>query len=582
MTTKGQDDGMNIFVPLTKFNAFTGEFECVLAEERLDKSNEIMDYDLSKPEFEAWSSEFAKLTGGASVGNLRVMHQPVVAGKFTSMSFDDVAKQVIVKGEIVDPAQRDLAAKGVYTGLSVGGKYIKRWDDPVHKGATRYVARPAEGSLVDNPCMYGATFKVLKADGAEELHKFLTAEERAALEKTADELKPQDTPLAVQKWVASDLSIHDTKKLAEAHSIKTAAQTDAAALASPATVALGTLGKVAGEEPAIVYADPGLTADKIARWPLDVEKNVRAALTASRRDAFAKRYDAPSLAKVTAAIDGAYKTLIDKAGPPAELTKSVYTLVRIAEMITSLQWLQEDLAYEVVREGDGSTAPTTVQDITTQLIQFLSDYAAEEAKEHANDADFEGDVSSDVDVVVLALAASAPLRKLLGDGKLKLAVEKVDAKDAPAALSLLQASRSLTDVVKAGARHSSADLKRVQAIHDAVVGLGAECDAAKVAPALDLQLSQANARGDALQEQVTKLNELVPDLVKRLAKLEAEPAAPKGVRMDLGKVHDRTGTGDAAGVAEAYKKHLAELPEAERAQELMKLALSNPVSVIQS
>lgn len=168
------------FLPLTKFDEATGIGQGVLAEEALDKAGEIMDYASARPEFERWSGEIAKASGEKSVGNLRAMHQKHAAGKFTKVEFDDEAKKVLVEFKVVDPVDRVKCAEGVYTGLSVGGSYVKRWDDEVVKGATRYTPRPVEGSLVDNPCMYGATFVYKKATGAEELRKFV-GEEAAAI-----------------------------------------------------------------------------------------------------------------------------------------------------------------------------------------------------------------------------------------------------------------------------------------------------------------------------------------------------------------------------------------------------------------
>src|SRR6185369_3230694 len=146
------------FVPLTKFDEETGIGYGTLALEELDKANEIMDYAESKPHFLAWSESIQKASNGQSVGNLRAMHQLRAAGKFTKVTFDDERKAVDVEFEVVDAEDKKKCAKGVYTGLSVGGTYVKTWDDPTIEKAKRYIARPSEGSLVDNPCMTNATF----------------------------------------------------------------------------------------------------------------------------------------------------------------------------------------------------------------------------------------------------------------------------------------------------------------------------------------------------------------------------------------------------------------------------------------
>jgi len=171
----------------------------VLAEEVVDKTREIMDYARSKPHFKAWSESFDQITKGKSKGNLRRMHQPHVAGHFEQVVLNDELKRVEVAAKVTDDDDWKKCLAGDYTGFSVGGDYVETWQDDVLK-VLRYEGRPAEGSLVDNPCMYGAQFSHVKADGAEELRKFAGAARlekikpiEAALTKLA-ELTKDDVP----------------------------------------------------------------------------------------------------------------------------------------------------------------------------------------------------------------------------------------------------------------------------------------------------------------------------------------------------------------------------------------------------
>ncbi|WP_206438155.1 hypothetical protein [Burkholderia stagnalis] len=102
------------------------------------------------------------------------MHGKVAAGKFTDLQFDDDAKRIEAVAKVVDDTEWNKVLEGVYTGFSIGGKYGKTWDDQGHR---RYEAIPAEGSLVDYPCIPSATFKVVKSDGSEEVRKFTGATE---------------------------------------------------------------------------------------------------------------------------------------------------------------------------------------------------------------------------------------------------------------------------------------------------------------------------------------------------------------------------------------------------------------------
>jgi hypothetical protein len=79
--------------------------------------------------------------------------------------------------KIVDNNEWEKVVQGVYTGFSIGGSYVKRWTDGA---STRYTAKPAEVSIVDNPCMYGATFTMVKADGAFEYRGFAGASNQSS------------------------------------------------------------------------------------------------------------------------------------------------------------------------------------------------------------------------------------------------------------------------------------------------------------------------------------------------------------------------------------------------------------------
>jgi hypothetical protein len=158
------------FVPIFKVDTAKRQVEGVIAEEAVDKANEIFDYETSKGYVQKWSNDFEKSTNGLSVGNVRAMHSSIAAGKLTAITFDDATKRISVTAKIIDDNEWKKVEQGVYTGFSIGGRYIKKWLDGV---AQRYTAAPAEVSIVDNPCMYGATFTAVKADGAEEMRKFV-------------------------------------------------------------------------------------------------------------------------------------------------------------------------------------------------------------------------------------------------------------------------------------------------------------------------------------------------------------------------------------------------------------------------
>lgn len=156
-----------IVIPLTKIDVERRLVIGVAAEEKPDRTNEIMDYDSAKQAFQAWSNAAYERSNGLSKGNLRAMHDPKSAsGVFEQISFDDDNKLVEVCAKVVDDNDWKKCLAGVYTGFSIGGGYAKKWDDPMMKGVKRYTPRIAEISLVDSPCMPGARFaELVKADG---------------------------------------------------------------------------------------------------------------------------------------------------------------------------------------------------------------------------------------------------------------------------------------------------------------------------------------------------------------------------------------------------------------------------------
>ena len=194
-------ENFSVFVPLLKVNEEQRLVYGVMAEEVLDNSGEIFDYQSSKPNFEKWSDDAYATSDGKSKGNLRVMHGSVAAGKLTDISFDDEAKRIECCAKVVDDNEWKKVLEGVYTGFSIGGRYEKRWAEKTDNGqATRYTAKPVEVSLVDKPCIPTATFQMIKADGVVEdrLFKTVIGENEMNLEYTPtnDELLPVARELA--------------------------------------------------------------------------------------------------------------------------------------------------------------------------------------------------------------------------------------------------------------------------------------------------------------------------------------------------------------------------------------------------
>lgn len=196
-----QSGDLTVFVPLLKVDEEQRLVYGVMAEEVLDNSNEIFDYDSSKPLFEKWSEHAFNTSGGKSKGNVRTMHGAVAAGKLTDIGFDDAAKRIECCAKVVDDNEWSKVLEGVYTGFSIGGRYAKRWVEKTDDGekATRYTADPVEVSLVDKPCIPTATFQMIKKDGMVENRLFKTVlgdDTMTDFNPTNDDLVAKATELA--------------------------------------------------------------------------------------------------------------------------------------------------------------------------------------------------------------------------------------------------------------------------------------------------------------------------------------------------------------------------------------------------
>lgn len=192
-----------------------------------------------------------------------------------------------------------------------------------------------------------------------------------------------------------------------------------------------------------------------------------------------------------------------------------------------------------------------------------------------------------------------------------------DSKDRVKRVATGDAGNDTDDADADDAGAAQADADRVQAAHDHLVALGAQCckencgdadqppaDAARrprlqaTPPVPDPEeetekLRRGDALGDVMMtdlakrfgDTITMLNATIADLTKRLEQVEAEPAAPRtaaGPLRAVSKVEDaspNSASGAPAISADDLKKVIDTLPEQERGQFLLRIALSNPTLV---
>jgi hypothetical protein len=178
--------------------------------------------------------------------------------------------------------------------------------------------------------------------------------------------------------------------------------------------------------------------------------------------------------------------------------------------------------------------------------------------------------NSEVIAKAIELAAAAGRRGRYTDYVVK-------AREALTAAPVIEAEPAIEEIAlgepvdKLGARNSAADLDHIQAAHDHLCALGAECSGAmddkvlRAAPPPDF---------DALWSTIDLLQ-------KRLDDLAGTPAPPKalaGAARAIGKAEDAN-PGDAAPSPEDLRKYLETLPQEDRGRLELMAALRRPIQL---
>ena len=557
---------------------------------------------------------------------LREMHGLSAAGRTVEAAVDDDGLTRIV-AHVVDPVAVAKVKSKTYAGFSIGGKVLER-DKADRTVITKLKLN--EISLVDRPCNPEAAIDLWKADADVETYAMAAAPTNEEVKAEAEALakaagkdgKWKDFVVQAREALVAKAAEAGEAEVEEAGAdgAETAEGVEAEAGEAEKTAAEGDLEKTGEAEPVVdpvaaltdalakakgakgddvKYADP-----KNSKYPIDTAKHIRAAWSYINMPKNQKGYSAdevkaikdkidsdgpPSAEKMEAVFDlaktaGALQALAKRG--EAVLLKGMYTVSRLAELIEQFTWLQNSLAWEAKDENDQSPLPAEAADNVAALLTLLAHMVAEESaeivqayKDQGLDIDF--DPSDDEEVEVVAYAA--------------------------AIVDLAKSDEAL--MTKVGARHSKADLDKVQGIHDHAAALGALCkadncpaDEADKAQATD-DLAKANAEVDRLTkalteavpaiedlqktistqaEDLTKALASISDLTKRLEQVENEPAMPRtaGSARAISKSDDAAGaaaTGAAPLSKSEMEAYLASLPDAERDMLLTKAALRLPM-----
>lgn len=562
--TQQNDTLARIFLPICKIDEENRLVYGKATFEAEDSSGEIWDYDGSKPYFEKWSENAEKTSGGKSLGNLRAMHQPIAAGKLTQFVLDDENKSCEIAAKVVDDGEWTKVLEGVYTGFSQGGRYVKRWKDPDDSTKTRYISDPVEVSLVDLPCLPGATFEYIKADGSVELRKFSTKE--TVMDPTNEEIAARAAQMAKAagdetKW-AEHIEAAGIALKAEMNPPAAVAEEPAAVVEEPVVEAPADKaaapdgGEPTGEDESApledavteVSAEDAEKARKAARERLSqVWKTSDGQTFGKCDDAVAHEAtlpETPPLTPVEAALKAA-KGETDEA--PAEVTlvkfeptegldvargalgtlveKGLWTASRSLDVLDSVICIQNSAAWEAEYENDGSSVPAQLAEAARSLGAAALALCQEEVAEALSGMGGEEEVVE----VFVANADQAEFGKgIFGNEEL----------------------------MKVGARNAAADQSRVQKVHDTSVELGADCgdDTEKLAkmaesnPVIKSLVDKNAELSGEVEKALAGITGLGEDLQKardEIAALKATPAPMAPRTHVIGKGADReSGSGD--------------------------------------
>lgn len=331
---------MNLFATLTKVDEAKRLVFARAAQEVVDKSDEIMDYESSKPYFKKWSDEVAADTDGKSLGNVRAMHGKIAAGKLVQIDFNDTEKAIDVCAYISDDQEFRKCCDGTYTGLSIGGAYVgeRKVEKIGDKEVRRYTAHPSEISLVDRPCIPTAKFfQVQKADGVT-----VDVEFKEPAEIVADTVAKAET--------VAEGTVDGTPEQVD----------ELTALMAEKGLSLGDVIAMAkGENP---FAGKKGDEDEA---PEGVDAEAWAKMTPEEKAEAKKKKPAEKMEKATVSM----------------LRKGMYECSQFAQLIAALQNLKASTAYESYREGDNSPVPQALDAVIQMCAGVLKQMIDEEVAE---------------------------------------------------------------------------------------------------------------------------------------------------------------------------------------------------------
>lgn len=380
------------FIPFAKVDVARREVWGIVTAEIPDKDNEVCDYAGSKPFYQAVIDEMSKATDGANYFPLRYMHQLEAVGKCIGFDFRDADREIFMGFKVVDDEAWNKVLEKVLTGFSHGGKIVEIKPDPVFEGCKRYIADPSEISLVDNPCLANAHFAMVKLDGTVELCKFartlppvVGAGRLEALEAEIILIKCQMMGKAKTKRVDGEdlpvsafLIVLDPEKTAT-WKLPVKFSTDAKTK-SHLRNALALFNQLKGVPQAKKDAAWKELLALCEKHGIDVadEKKKLAAVFSWLRKLTRTHVNQLSRTVAGGNVGLVLATVDDQLG---QLSKGLYEVSRLSQVIQDLAFLVYNVAGESEWEGDESPLPGLLADNVDSILDTLLRMVEEESEE---------------------------------------------------------------------------------------------------------------------------------------------------------------------------------------------------------
>lgn len=425
---------MEKYFPLIKVDETNHTAYGIATCEKPDKEEEICDYTGAKKAYQVWSKEAEESTTAAgqaiSLGNIRLMHRSVMAGKAVKIKFDDDRKQIWVESTPAPPISKEdpdiwpLLRDGFLRGYSQGGKYASRVCNECRKDISghfcshcnkkvlvRYIPVISEVSYVDNPALKEAAFTLVKSDGSTEVKKFSSTPQLPT--GNAGEIPSSPTP--VKEGVDGGTIMAGKcsckcEQCAKGECTNCSAEEKCASCKAAKTVKVSTakvtLEGVDETNKAVKYLVTSKGEKHLPYTKEDGKPDHRlmGAAWAALHDGFrGNKYAGPDKAGAIKRLKQVYaREALDTPTEKAEMFdglmkgiledviqnrafgcmgKGLYTVSRFSEVVENLKYLYLSLEYERETEGDESPVTDDTKEILNDLLDALLDYTEEQILE---------------------------------------------------------------------------------------------------------------------------------------------------------------------------------------------------------